>query len=141
MVLEEVVFINSQEVVAGAACGGPDAACGGAGDAVALCGAWMYTRTVTVLFELSVTVLAGSLIVAVLFIVIVVVAGALSRPGVKPGTTPGVLVKTGGGAASAAGAAESGAALVELQPSDIGASVMVLIGTDTVDVIAAAGIV
>lgn len=49
-----------------------------------------------------------------LFIVVVTVAAGPFKLGVNPGTTPGVVVKLGGGAAGA------GAADVELQPSDIG---------------------
>ena len=79
------------------------------------------TLTVTVLLDFSVTVVAGPGVSAVLFIVVVVVkvpAGAF-RLGVNPGTTPGVLVKVGGGA---------GVVEVELQPSDIGVNEVELAG-------------
>lgn len=57
-------------------------------------------------------VVGGPLTSDVLFTVVVTVAAAPFKPGVKPETTPGVLVKTGG-AATLAGL------IVELHPSDI----------------------
>jgi hypothetical protein len=79
-----------------------------------------------VLLELSVTVVAGSLTVAVLFTVVVTVIAAPFNPGVKFETTPGVLVRLGGDAGLA------GAVLLELRPSDIGDS-----GATTVELLAA----
>lgn len=85
--------------------------------------------TVTVLFELCVMVVVGPPTVAVLTTVVVTVPAGPFKPGVKPGTTPGVLVRRVGGGGGAAAAASE----VQLHPSDIRATDAATVSGGTAD--------